>query len=564
MNLFRKAALLIFILLVGLISLGPRASAQGLASALGGKKAAPAQTPATDSLNRTSPRSAILGFLEACHSQNYDKAAHYLDLRNMPRDQRTAEGPKLAQQLGQILDRDSQFEVNSLSNAPEGNRYDGEAPDRETLDTFHTNQETIVLHLERITLKSGIQAWLVSSDSLRLIPELSALIGESPIEKIMPAFLVTNQFLGTALWAWIALILLVVVLWFLSKLISRLILLLIRPIQRRYANTFRLHRLEEFTQPVRLLVGVILFRACMEFIAPSALLRLYLTRVVALLFFLAAASVAMHIVDVLSDRMVGHLDIRQRAISVSLISLVVRVIKICLFVFAALFILESWGYNTNAILAGLGVGGIALALASQKTIENLFGGVSVIFDKPVVVGDFCNFGGQVGTVEDIGLRSTRIRTLDRTIVTIPNSTFSTMNLENYAKRDRMWFHPTLSLRRGTSPEQIRKAMDAITKILKDHPLVDPTDVPLRFTKITPESFDLEIFSYITTADGNVFVRTQSELLLKFLEVLSDLGIQFAVPLQEAIVAANVSANEQQDSENFLKMLGVADGKNGKE
>lgn len=560
MSFFQKAPALIFVLLIGLLLPGYPASAQGLTSVLGGKKAAPAAAAPVDSLDRTSPRSSIVGFLEACHSQNYDKAAHYLDLRQVPQNERATEGAALARQLGQVLDRDAQFEVGSLSNAPEGNRYDGEAPDMETLDTFRTNEQTIVLHLQRVTLKSGLQVWLVAAESLHLIPELAALTGESPIEKMLPAPFVTIRFLGTSLWVWIALVLLAFVLSFLSKLLSRLVLLLLRPVLKRYAKIIHAQRMEEFAEPLRLLLAVVVFRACMEFIAPSALLRLYLTRAVALLFFLAAAAIAMRIVNVISDRIISRLDVRQRAVSLSVVSLTVRCVKICLFAFAVLFILESWGYNTNAILAGLGVGGIAIALASQKTIENLFGGVSVIFDKPVLVGDFCNFGGQVGTVEDIGLRSTRIRTLDRTVVTIPNSTFSTMTLENYSKRDRMWFHPTLSLRRGTSPDELRQAMDAVTKILKDHPLVDPTDVPLRFTKITPQSFDLEIFSYVLTADSNVFLKAQSELLLKFLEAMSELGILFAVPVQEAIV----TAQDHQDSSRFFRVVGVADGQNGRE
>ena len=191
-------------------------------------------------------------------------------------------------------------------------------------------------------------------------------------------------------------------------------------------------------------------------------------------------------------------------------------------------------YNVNAVLAGLGVGGIAVALAAQKTIENLFGGVSVISDKPVLVGDFCQFGGQVGTIEDIGLRSTRIRTLDRTIVTIPNASFSTMTLENYSKRDRMWFHPTIYLRRDTSPEKIRVMMNAIVDVLKSHPKVDPTDVPIRFTKIAKESFDLEIFAYVNSDDFNVYLQVQSELLLGIVEAAVRHSVEFAVPIQETV------------------------------
>jgi MscS family membrane protein len=197
-------------------------------------------------------------------------------------------------------------------------------------------------------------------------------------------------------------------------------------------------------------------------------------------------------------------------------------------------VLGAWGYNTNAILAGIGVGGLAVALAAQKTIENLFGGVSLIFDRPVLVGDFCQFGGQTGTVENIGMRSTRIRTLDRTVVTIPNSQFSTMTLENFSKRERMWFHPTLRLSRSTTPGQVRDMMDAITRILQDHPMVDASGVPLRFTKIADQSLDLEIFAYVLTADGNEFLKVQTELLLKFLEAASERDVTFAVPITEAV------------------------------
>src|SRR5207248_1522615 len=131
---------------------------------------------------------------------------------------------------------------------------------------------------------------------------------------------------------------------------------------------------------------------------------------------------------------------RGRVLSCSLFPLGVRFVKMCLFCVADLLTLWYWGYNTSTILAGLGVGGLAIALAAQKTIENLFGGVAVISDRPVFVGDFCRFGDQLGTVEDIGLRSTRIRTLDRTLVTVPNGQFSSITLENFSRRDKMLFH----------------------------------------------------------------------------------------------------------------------------
>jgi MscS family membrane protein len=128
-------------------------------------------------------------------------------------------------------------------------------------------------------------------------------------------------------------------------------------------------------------------------------------------------------------------------------------------------LLGNWGYTTSTILAGVGVGGLAVALAAQKTLESLFGGIAVISDRPVLVSDLCLFGDRTGRVEDIGLRSTRIRTLDRSLVTIPNGQFSSTEPENLSRRDRIWFHPRLSLARETTPLQIRERLHSPSHLL---------------------------------------------------------------------------------------------------
>jgi MscS family membrane protein len=199
-------------------------------------------------------------------------------------------------------------------------------------------------------------------------------------------------------------------------------------------------------------------------------------------------------------------------------------------------------------MAGLGVGGLAIALAAQKTIENLFGGVSVISDRPVSVGDFCKFGDRVGTVEDIGLRSTRIRTLDRTVVTVPNSQFSSMMLENFNKRDKMWFHLTLNLRRDTTPEQVRTLLDAVTKILKEHPRVEEGSLPVRFIGVGSYSLDLEIFAYVLTPSFDEFLKLQQELLLAILDAVEAAGTALALPTQALIDYPAVNGRDRNDGQ----------------
>ncbi len=534
LHLISKRATWILLTVIALAGANPdAASAQVLSSLLSGgqsKTAATAVAP-EDPLKRTSPRSAIYAFLQAARAGNLSLAAEYLDLRRIPASQRETRGPELARELAELLNGNSQFEVGKLSNDPSGNLTDGLPAFTDKLASFDLNGQTITLEMDRVS-REELNIWLVTSESVARIPQLVALVGESPMEKKLPAPLVTTKLIGTPLYVWLALVLAALILSAASRLLMRVLLRIIRPVFARFSTVLHEHRLEAIAEPIRLLLSIMLFRAFLELLPTSALFRDLLLKLLTLLFALGVASLLMRIVDVISDTIISRLSATERVLSSSAIPLFVRFVKICIFCIGVLFVLSEWGYNTNAILAGVGVGGLAVALAAQKTIENLFGGISVISDRPVLVGDFCQFGGQVGTVEDIGLRSTRIRTLDRTVVTIPNSVFSTMTLENFSKRDRMWFHPTLSLRRDTTPDQIRAMMEALKRLLTDHPKVSIGGYPLRFTKINNDSYTLEIFAYVETPDFDEYLRTQSELLLSILETANSLGVGFTVPFQE--------------------------------
>jgi MscS family membrane protein len=507
--------------------------AQTLSGLLENKAGNSSSQPPVDPLTRTTPRDAIFHFLQACHSQRYVLAARYLDLAEIPADRRKTQGPELAKQLADILDKEQNFEVDALSDSPEGNTRDGLAADLETLVQVNTDASHTALLLKRVK-QQGIDVWLVSSDSVPRIPDMDAMEGASEMVKKMPPVLVRHQVLGTPLWAWLVLIAFTLLLILLSRLLSHLFLAIFTPLIKRYAKSLEGYRLATLTGPLRLLISVGVFRAFMELAAPSALLRDYLVKLLALLSAFGFAALIVRIVDSVATQVHGRLGAKEHALSYSVLPLGVRFIRILVFLMAGLVILASWGYNTNTILAGLGVGGLAVALAAQKTIENLFGSIALISDRPVLVGDFCQFGGQTGTVEDIGLRSTRIRTNDRSLVTIPNANFSTMTIENFSRRDQMWFHPTLRLRRDTSPAKVREMIDAVTAVLHDHPLVRAGAVPIRFAKIADYALELEIFAYVATPNFDEYLKVQTALLLKFLEASQRTGVGFAIPVAEAI------------------------------
>src|SRR5580700_6570119 len=498
----------------------------------------PAQSsepPPSDPLGRITPQDAVFRFLEACHAREYSKAAHYLDLRQMSPADREKEGPQLAQQLEDLLD-DTPFDIETLSRSPEGDLADGLSPSRQRLAAFQVNGQPMQLDLERVELKPGFKVWLVSEGSIPLIPKAHQVVGETPFEKKLPQVLVTHEILDTPLWRWIALLAISLVLWFAAGLVSRAIVLTFRRLAHSNADAF--------LEPARVCLAIAGVRGAMAFAPPATVPRLYMERSLAMAFFLGLAWAGSAVIDFTAERWRSRLDPRMKAMTYSVLPLGRQIAKLSLFLIAILAVVSAWGYNTATILAGLGVGGLAIALAAQKTIENLFGGISVIGDRPVLVGDFCRFGTHIGTVTDIGLRSTRIRTLDRTIVSVPNSQFSTMELENYSARDKIWFHVTLNLRRDTTSDQLLQVLSAVREILKHHSKLETGDIPVRFTGIGSYSLDLEIFAYAATSDSDVFLGIQQELLLEMLQAVERAGAALAVPLLESIHAQKLASESR--------------------
>ena len=490
-----------------------------------------------DPLDRESPQSSVYSFLQAAHAHDYEKAAKYLDLQKLPSDARLKNGPQLAQQMQQILDRDAQFDVANLSRDPEGSRAAGLAPNREHVDSFTVNGQTLDLELERTRLRSGIWLWLFSSDSAARIPQIIRLTTDSPVEKHLPDPLVSWKLVGTPLWRILGLSILAIALAVLSRLISRLALLCCEPLLKRVLPKMNRGVLAEFVGPLAMLLAVVLFRIGMGWLEPSEKLHLWLTRVLTVLFFGALFWLSAAIVDLSTGRLRVALREKHRGFY-SVLPLASRITKLVILALMIVAVLSSWGYNTTTILAGLGVGGIAIALAAQKTIENLFGGVSIISDRPVSVGDYCKFGDKEGTVEDIGLRSTRVRAPDRTLVTVPNGQLSAMTIENISARDKMLFHFTLNLRRDTTPDQVRLLLDAIQKILTEKPKLEAGAAPVHFAGVGKESLDLEMSAYVLTQNGDEFTQIQQDLYLRILDAVIAAGTAVASPPQPGLLPVN--------------------------
>ena len=223
-------------------------------------------------------------------------------------------------------------------------------------------------------------------------------------------------------------------------------------------------------------------------------------------------------------------------------------VDVLIAVIGLMFALHSFGINPSAALAGLGVGGIAVALAAQKTLENVIGGASIILDEAVRVGDYFKMGAVEGTIETIGLRSTRVRTMSRTLVTIPNGQIATMTLENFSARDSFWFRHIVGLGYETSAPALTLVMAEVKKLLDQDPRILPATARVRFLRLAESSLDVEVFAYVAVRDNSQFLEIQEDLLIRIRELIESAGVEIAFPsrtiyLKES-TEADAASNEQ--------------------
>jgi MscS family membrane protein len=252
----------------------------------------------------------------------------------------------------------------------------------------------------------------------------------------------------------------------------------------------------------------------------------------------------------------GTRQLRQRQLygRIAMLALAGRLFRSLVVVVAALALLYRAGVDLTAILTGLGIGGLGVAFAAQKTLENLFGGISIITDEPMRVGDFCRIADQMGTIEDIGLRSTRIRTLSRTVVAVPNGQLATMNVENFSLRDKLWLRHTIGVRYETSADQMRHLLASVRAMLYAHPKIELDGARVRFIGFGGSSLDLEVFAYVYTADFNEFLAIQEDVLLRIMDIVAESGTSIAFPSQTTYIARDtpLDAARTQEAERQVR------------
>jgi len=507
--------------------------------------ASPSPPPGpADDYGRGTPRSAMLGYLEAARDGDYERAAAYLDLRSLPRAAREEGGAELARDLKSVLDRTLWVDLDALSDSPEGVRDDGLPASRDLVGVIRSSHGPVEVLLDRGPRADGVRVWRISGSTVAKIPELQEEFGLGWLERRLPAVLVDFTLVEARLWQWIALLAAVALAAFLSFLVASALLAVLRPAARRSGTTLDDEFLDIAAGPLRLVAGLLLFHLAVVSLGLAVPVRRLLVGAEETLAIFAAAWAFFRVVDLFAER-VGRRLAGGEATGAGLVPLGRKAVKALIAGLAVVAALDSFGFDVTALLAGFGVGGIAVALAAQKSVENLFGAVTLMSDRPVRPGDFCRFGDKIGTVEEVGLRSTRVRTLDRTVVTVPNAEFATLQLENFTLRDRIWLHAKLGLRYETTPDQLRFVLVEIRKLLYAHPKLTPDPARIRFIGFGDFSLDLEVFAYVRTTDFDEFLAVREDVYLRIMDVVAESGSGFAFPSQTAYLARDSGLDESK-------------------
>jgi MscS family membrane protein len=475
--------------------------------------------PVEDPLGRSTPRGAAVGLVSAAERDNLDRAAEYLESALKPPDRR-----ELARKLWVVLDRKLFTSLDSLSNKPDGDVDDG-LTNRDRLGVVESPSGNVELFLDRVQRGQGNSIWLFSSSTLQEIPRLYDEVQPPWIERQVPERLRTTRWLSLALYQWIAILLGIPLIFGVAALSTRALTGLLSPLRRHLLPEQDAHKLAS-VGPLRLLVLAAFFYGA-SFLGLSLAVRHFWNRVAETLMVLALCWLSLRLADVVAALSLRRLQRVHRSGGTALVRLINRLLKAATVTVAVLVLLYLSDVDLTAALTGLGVGGLAIGFGAQKTIENLFGGIMVISDKPINVGDVCKAGEFMGTVEDIGIRSTRIRTVDRTVVAVPNGLLASMSLENFAMRDRIRFQHTVGLGRQTTPDQLRCVLAQIRRLIDAHPRVESASARTRFIRVSSFSLDVEIFAYVLETDQTAFLAIQEELLLGIMDIIDASGTPVA-------------------------------------
>ena len=498
------------------------------------------------------PQQALVALYSAFRMGDPESAALYLDLRYVPESLEEVPPVNIARGLLFIFSQQNVLDLTRISSEPEGSLDDGLPEDLEQFGTVSLSDEVIPVYLQRIEEADGTLVWRVSNATVVRTPDMWDELGYSALNvwlsQVLPEFYVLGMgnfqvaiLLATAIGGW-----------FVTGWIS----LLIAGLGGRFSNPWQ-HALSRFLRvPLRLILYVALIRIVIANLGLSVIAKAYLQS--SPLEYLVAVILAFGLLNLYRDYKIRQLELQGDVEYVALIKPVVVIVRIIVATTAALMWADQAGFNVSTLIAGLGVGSLAVALAAQKTLENVIGAITLYTARPIRPGDWCRFGDIQGTVEEIGLRSVTLRTLNRTLVTVPNSMFSSADIENFSVRDRIRFFKLLELQMPT-PDQLRAILGEFRKLFASHPMVRQDTVSIRLADIEAATAVIRLDGGIMTRDYQEYLAVAEDLNLRIIEIVHQNGAIFSGPGQVLQIRDFQQAGAEKLQEVEAKLEGWRQG-----
>ena len=486
-----------------------------------------------DQFNRATPSRSAAGYESAADSGDYEIAAEYLDLRNLRGKAKELTGVELAERFLVIINRATWIDVDALVDYPAGRLGDGFPDYRDSIGVVLHKGNPLRLFMQKVPRGDGEYIWKISNSTVSVIPELYETYGYPEFVEVLRAQLPDKTFLGYELFKWV----LAVAAGALAYVTVFIFALLFRRIFNDPDKPSRRQIFRFLIVPFGLWAVVIAMNMvtgslgrgptaeAMERLSPIA------TLITTWVIFAA--------IDLWRTIYSSYLTKKNRESTIVLLRPVSNALKLMVFIAAVLIYLNGLGINITTVLAGLGVGGIAVALALQKPLEDIFGAITLYSQQPVRVGDFCRLEAETGTIEEIGLRTTFIRTLANTRIGVPNAKLAAGAIDNYSARNKILYRPTLRLRYDTKPAQVREVLSGVRDALEENDRV-LFDHRVRFKEIGDDALKVEVFAYFDTTDWAEYLELAEDMNLQILEVVTNAGTALALPASTLKIEQDVA------------------------
>ena len=483
-----------------------------------------------DNFARDTPRSSFIGFLTTTDKFEFEQAVQYMDLRNLPHDVSRYDGAELARQLDFIIKRGMEINVNRLSAKESGQVVDGLPEYRDELGHLISKDGEQVLYMQRVPGLNDNFIWKISNASIALVPGLYDYFSYPDwVEYVRVRIPDDTGFLGVELFKWVivlgAALVLFPIFWLVGLIVSRIISKPGAPLH----DSIR----KFFTRPLPIVLVMLVLSSLLKELGLGARAQALVESKT--LMTVVIVWILFSLIDLIRENRKERFLAEGRADAHILGRPLANALKLLALLGATLIWLSNSGVEISALLAGLGVGGVALALALQKPIEDLLGAVSLYSQQPMQTGDLCKYGTVFGFIEEIGLRTTRIRTLSDTLVSVPNCIIAHGPIENFSARKKMLYHPELPLRYDTTMEQMKTIIAEIEAMARKHDKVFDDSVRACFTEFSQNSMIVKVRIYVDESNFGTYLAVVGELNMSIMRIIEDAGAHFAQGAQTVML-----------------------------